>query len=40
VVADLKKIYQSATVEEAEAALEKFAEVWGEKYPTIVKQWA
>jgi putative transposase len=39
-VADgLKKIYQSATVEEAEAALEKFAEVWGEKYPTIVKQW-
>ena len=24
---------------EAEQALEKFAEVWGEKYPTIVKQW-
>jgi putative transposase len=39
VAADLKKIYQSATVEEAEDALEKFAEVWGEKYPTIVKQW-
>ena len=39
VAADLKKIYQSATVEEAEEALEKFAEVWGEKYPTIVKQW-
>src|SRR5262249_29615175 len=36
---DLKKIYQSATVEEAEAALDKFAEVWGAKYPTIVKQW-
>ena len=39
VATDLKKIYQSATVEEAEEALAKFAEVWGEKYPTIVKQW-
>lgn len=35
----LKKIYQSASVGEAEAELEKFAEVWGAKYPTIVKQW-
>jgi putative transposase len=39
VAAGLKTIYQSATVEEAEAALEKFAEAWGGKYPTIVKQW-
>jgi transposase-like protein len=39
VAADLKKIYQSPTVAAAEQALEKFAEVWGEKYPTIVKQW-
>ena len=39
VAADLKMIYQSATVAEAEAALDKFAEVWGGKYPTIVKQW-
>jgi len=39
VAADLKKIYQSATVSEAEQELEKFAEVWGAKYPTIVKQW-
>jgi transposase-like protein len=39
VAADLKTIYQSATVAEAEQALEEFAEVWGEKYPTIVKQW-
>jgi putative transposase len=39
VAADLKTIYQSATVQEAEQALEKFAEVWGKKYPTIVKQW-
>ena len=37
--ADLKKIYQAATVSEAEQALAKFAEVWGQKYPTIVKQW-
>ena len=39
VAADLKTIYQAATILEAEQALEKFAEVWGEKYPTIVKQW-
>jgi putative transposase len=39
VAADLKKIYQSATASEAEQELEKFAEVWGAKYPTIVKQW-
>lgn len=39
VAADLKTIYQSATAEEAEQALEKFAAVWGAKYPTIVKQW-
>lgn len=39
VAADLKTIYQSATVQEAEQALQKFTEVWGEKYPTIVKQW-
>ena len=39
VAADLKKVYQSATAGEAEAELEKFAEVGGAKYPTIVKQW-
>jgi transposase-like protein len=39
VAADLKKIYQAATVPEAEQSLAKFAEVWGAKYPTIVKQW-
>ena len=39
VAADLKKVYQAATAGEAEAELEKFAEVWGEKYPTIVKPW-
>jgi putative transposase len=39
VAADLKTIYQAASVQEAEQALDKFAEVWGAKYPTIVKQW-
>ena len=39
VIADLKKIYQAATVLEAETALESFAQAWGDKYPTIVKQW-
>jgi len=39
VIRDLKKIYQSATVIEAEAALEEFAQAWDEKYPTIAKQW-
>ena len=35
----MKTIYQSATVLEAEQALEDFATKWEEKYPTIVKQW-
>jgi transposase-like protein len=39
VIADLKAIYQAATVVEAEQALEKFAQVWDAKYPTIVKTW-
>ena len=39
VARDLKKIYQAATVVEAEAALEEFTQAWDEKYPTIAKQW-
>jgi putative transposase len=39
VVADLKKIYQAATVIEAEQALESFAQAWDAKYPTIAKTW-
>ncbi len=38
-VRDLKKIYQAATLLEAEQALEDFAQAWQEKYPTIVKMW-
>ena len=36
---DLKKIYQAATVLEAEQALDKFAQAWDAKYPTRAKQW-
>lgn len=39
VAADLKKIYAAATVVEAEQWLEKFAQAWDAKYPTIAKQW-
>jgi putative transposase len=39
VAADLKAIYQSATVLEAERMLDAFEAKWGVKYPTIVKQW-
>jgi putative transposase len=39
VVRDLKKIYQAATVIEAEQALAAFAQAWDAKYPTIAKMW-
>ena len=39
VAKDLKKVYQAATVLEAEEALDEFAQAWDEKYPTISKQW-
>lgn len=39
VIADLKSIYQAATVVEAEQALDAFAQAWDAKYPTIAKQW-
>jgi transposase-like protein len=39
VAADLKKIYGAATLQEAEKALEEFAQAWDEKYPTIAKMW-
>ena len=39
VARDLKKIYASATVIEAEQALEQFAQAWDGKYPTISKMW-
>ncbi|WP_175404848.1 transposase, partial [Endozoicomonas atrinae] len=34
-----KRIYRSATAEEAEMELEAFEEAWGEKFPSIGKSW-
>jgi len=39
VAADLKKIYSSPTVEEAERELAHFSEVWDKKYAAISKSW-
>ena len=39
VVADLKRIYQSATAEEAERELDAFEAAWGEKYKAVVRMW-
>lgn len=39
VAADLKAIYASKTVEEAELALESFSDKWDEQYPSISKSW-
>ena len=39
VTADLKRIYQSATEEEALLALNQFADHWDEKYPQISRCW-
>ena len=39
VIADLKAIYQAATVVEAEQALDAFAQAWDATYPTIAKVW-
>ncbi len=36
---DLKAVYKAATVEEAELALDAFAETWDTPYPTISRQW-
>ena len=39
VAADLKRIYQSATEEEALLALDQFSDTWDEKYPQISRSW-
>lgn len=39
VTADLKRIYQSATEEEALLALDQLSERWDEKYPQISRSW-
>ncbi|WP_263078608.1 IS256 family transposase [Endozoicomonas sp. Mp262] len=39
IASDLKRIYQSATEEEAERELTAFEQTWGEKFPSIGKSW-
>src|SRR5690606_101603 len=39
VLADLKKVYQALTIEEAELAFSNFKEKWGKKHPIIIKSW-
>ena len=39
VAADLKPIYQAATLEEAESALDTFAAKWDEQFPAISQIW-
>lgn len=39
VAADLKKIYSSPTVEEAERELSDFSDIWDQKYTAISKSW-
>ena len=39
VTAALKPIYQANTEEAARAELDRFEEVWGEKYPVVVRSW-
>lgn len=39
VAADMKKIYKSATLEEAEQHLASLGQTWNERYPTIHRSW-
>lgn len=39
VTADLKRIYQASTEEEAQLSLNQFADSWDEKYPQISRSW-
>jgi putative transposase len=39
VAGDLRKIYGADTIEAAELALEKFANQWGDDFPSISQSW-
>jgi putative transposase len=39
VASDLKEIYRTVTVEEADQQLNAFAEKWDARYPSIAKSW-
>ena len=36
---DLKRVYRAATLGEAETALDELENIWGEKYPIVIKSW-
>lgn len=36
---DLKKVYQSPTKDQAELELLKLDEIWGKKYPIVIRSW-
>jgi putative transposase len=36
---DLKMVYQAANKSQAEDGLIKFEEIWGKKYPVVIKSW-
>lgn len=38
-IADLKKVYQALTLEEAELAFTEFKEKWGSRYPLVIRSW-
>ncbi|AEG16037.1 transposase mutator type [Desulfofundulus kuznetsovii DSM 6115] len=38
-MADLKKVYQALTIEEAELAFTAFKEKWGKRHPIIIRSW-
>src|SRR5690606_8726334 len=39
VMALLRQVYEASNKEQAELALKELEEVWGEKYPLMVKSW-
>ena len=39
IASDLKLVYRAATVEQAKAELEKFANTWDKRYPMISQSW-
>ena len=36
---DLKKVYQAATKSQAETELLNLEELWGKKYPVVIRSW-
>jgi len=38
-MADLKKVYQALTMEEAELSFDAFEKRWGERHPIVIRSW-